>query len=734
MKIKAFLTIILLILAPTVFGQKKRPKTPNIKPRQTIVSPEKQRRIDSFNEVWQTVDATFFDRTFGGVDWKKVKTEFLPRVQKANNDTEFHTLLQEMINRLNRSHFLVIPPEIYAEIERTVEATKKKKEVARLKKETEIENTDENELDEHDIFDKYGLGLDVRILNSEVVITKVNKDSTAEKAGLRSGFIIEKINGVSLKDFLLRLHSYPVYGKIYKNQLPQIVLSFFEDDEPTDIEVSYLDEQNLPKNVLIKREGLPGEMYNIISNLPSQRITFESRSLDDQTGYIKFNFFALPIMEKFCSAVTEFKKKSTVIVDLRGNLGGSLGILMAISGLLTDQRLKIGMQVDLAGTSPLFANPHSNIFLGKLVFLVDSHSISAAEIFAAAFKDNKRATIVGEQSAGLALPSVTKILSTGAIFQFPISDFITPSGSSLEGKGVEPDVIISLDRKSLLEGKDKQLEAAKNITNYKKPVKPELKVYVDEDDEPAPPPTPTPKPVIFAVSQTPKPLPPVSSSESKNKYDERALAIISESITALGGESELRKVNSIDATGLILYPNANVKVEGKFRLLRKSPNKYAEITYLDAIGELRESFDGKSYVTQSIFQGVFETKDAFIVNQYLMFVDFYEILRMKELYKNITFRGQFQTNGKLVNLIEATSNEGVTVAFAFDSKTKLLATRSSNFIDTTFDNYQKTGNILYPMTQSKSSIIKITLNNVKLNSLIADSEFGKRENCFTKID
>ncbi|HEX9961716.1 MAG TPA: hypothetical protein VGB00_12325, partial [Pyrinomonadaceae bacterium] len=60
------------------------------------LSPEIERRLETFRVVWQTVSDNYFDRSFGGLNWNKIKTEFEPRVLQSQTDEHLHTLLQEM--------------------------------------------------------------------------------------------------------------------------------------------------------------------------------------------------------------------------------------------------------------------------------------------------------------------------------------------------------------------------------------------------------------------------------------------------------------------------------------------------------------------------------------------------------------------------------------------------------------------------------------------------------------
>jgi len=71
-----------------------------------------------------------------------------------------------------------------------------------------------------------------------------------------------------------------------------------------------------------------------------------------------------------------------------------------------------------------------------------------------------RALIIGERSAGAALPSLLERLPTGALFQYAIADFQTAQGTLIEGHGVIPNIEVPLTRRALLEGRDPQLEVA----------------------------------------------------------------------------------------------------------------------------------------------------------------------------------------------------------------------------------------------------------------------------------
>jgi hypothetical protein len=154
--------------------------------------PEQQRRLDTFNFVWQTIKSNYFDQTFSGLDWDKMKKEFEPRVLKTASDSQLHDILQEMINRLDRSHFAVIPPEVYQAIERAKAEAKAKdeKQTAASKEENSAEEKIEEDLISEDYPARFGIGIDSpRKLTFELWTRKQSKTRTLKASEFLSELI-----------------------------------------------------------------------------------------------------------------------------------------------------------------------------------------------------------------------------------------------------------------------------------------------------------------------------------------------------------------------------------------------------------------------------------------------------------------------------------------------------------------------------------------------------------------
>jgi carboxyl-terminal processing protease len=100
------------------------------------------------------------------------------------------------------------------------------------------------------------------------------------------------------------------------------------------------------------------------------------------------------------------------------------------------------------------------VYPGPLAILVDGLSLSTSEVMAGGMQDIGRARVFGTRTGGAALPSLIERLPNGDGFQFAVANYISASGRVLEGQGVIPDEEVSLDRATLLAGKDPVIEAA----------------------------------------------------------------------------------------------------------------------------------------------------------------------------------------------------------------------------------------------------------------------------------
>ncbi len=422
------------------WAQAQRPSAPQTA-QGAISSGEKtdDLRRRTFDIVWRTVKEKHFDPAMGGVDWDKARETYAPRAADAKSDQELYVVLQEMLGELRQSHFSIIPPESY-------------------------NHEDQNGVSNGSV------GVDLRLIRGDAMITRVEPDSSASRAGLRPGFLIKQIDATTAERIVTTFAKSPERSELKNIRITRRILSAINGDPGTEVKIIYLDGNDRTRETTLRREKLKGEMSPRLGNFPPQYTEFETKRLvvgsannsgrSGYIGYIRFNIFTTPVIEKLKTAISEFSDARGIIFDLRGNPGGVGGIATTIAGRICEKPGSLGTMKMRSSEMKFAFFPQMNPYTGPVAVLIDSMSGSTSEVFSSGIQEMGRAIIIGERSAGAALPSFFQKLPTGALFQFAIADFKTPKGVLIEGRGVFPDVEVRYDRASLLAGHDAQLEAA----------------------------------------------------------------------------------------------------------------------------------------------------------------------------------------------------------------------------------------------------------------------------------
>jgi carboxyl-terminal processing protease len=405
-----------LMLTPSSFGGRDS-------------SPEARR--ESFEIVWRTVNEKHFDPTFGGVDWEQVRRTYEPRVAQLKSDAELYELLQRMLGELHQSHFGIIPPGAGAD---------------------DVAGQDDG-----------GVGIDIRIVSGAALISRVEPGSSAERAGIHPGFTLTRVGETEVKRAIQRAAHSSGSAQIGRLRQTRAILHRLSGPPGSSVRIEYLDGVNRRRVTVLTRERLNGEVAPAFGYFPRTYTEFESRRLSGGIGYIRFNVFVAPLMDRIRDVIRSMADAPGVVFDLRGNPGGIGGMSSGITGLLDDKQIVLGTMSMRSGQLRFISFPQKDPYLGPLVVLIDGLSASTSEIFAGGLQESGRATIVGERSAGAALPSIITKLPTGALFQYAIADFKTPKGTLIEGRGVIPNVEVGLSRAALLGGRDPQLETAVRV-------------------------------------------------------------------------------------------------------------------------------------------------------------------------------------------------------------------------------------------------------------------------------
>jgi len=187
-----------------------------------------------------------------------------------------------------------------------------------------------------------------------------------------------------------------------------------------------------------------------------------------RVGVIGFNVWMATVDAQFQQAMDQFRGADGIVIDLRGNPGGLAAMLMGISGQFVTERKTLGVMKMRDTELKFAANPRIlsatgervQPYAGPLAILVDAMSGSASECFTGGMQSIARARVFGQVSMGQALPALFDRLPNGDVLIHAYGDFVTATGTRLEGRGVIPDEIVPLRREDLLTGKDRTLEAA----------------------------------------------------------------------------------------------------------------------------------------------------------------------------------------------------------------------------------------------------------------------------------
>jgi C-terminal peptidase prc len=388
---------------------------------------ENEAFLENFEIVWQTVNDEHFDPNFGGLDWDEVHDRYRPLIATAESGEEFFMTINEMLFELNVSHLAVVPADELAT----------------------------------DLSAEGSIGIDVRLLGDEAVITSVKPGSPGGEEGLQPGFVIGSIDGVSVEEIRSSAFLTPPFNS--RNESLNVIngiMGRLYGPPGTTVSMTYFDERGEAHEQRIVRARRSGEEVSLGEGLPPFLIDFEATRVDGNIGYIRFNAFIPPVDEKFTDAIESMEDAAGLIIDIRGNNGGVWPVRKLLAEGLVNERVLAWTYRSKDDSRYVYLDPAETVYEGPVVVLIDGESVSSAEEFAGALQAIDRAVIVGERSPGSVLVVNVMELPNGMIFLYPIEQTITADGTILEGRGVVPDIPVGRDRDLLLQGVDSQLEAA----------------------------------------------------------------------------------------------------------------------------------------------------------------------------------------------------------------------------------------------------------------------------------
>jgi carboxyl-terminal processing protease len=393
-----------------------------------------QLNLESFDYVWRTIRDKHFDPELGGLDWEAIREELRPKVEASASTEQAREVIREMTERLAQSHFGIFPAEVLEAMGGPV----------------------------GEGFPGGVTGIDARVVEGRAIVTSVLKDSPADRAGIRPGWEILGFGGERIAPKLEAISAEFAERTDRGAVLAQAILSRLSGDIGETVSVQLREGGGSEASLDLELVETRGGLYNF-GHIPNIHVWFDSRKIDREVGYIAFNAFLDPVrlMPAFGEAIMEFMDAPGIVIDLRGNGGGMLPMVMGMAGwLISDKGAYLGTMTLRDTKLKAIVNPRATVYRGPVAVLVDGLSASGAEVFSGGLQDLGRARVFGSRTMGAVLAGQIEKLPNGDGFMYVFANYVSASGRVLEGVGVVPDEPVAPSREALIQGRDAQLEAA----------------------------------------------------------------------------------------------------------------------------------------------------------------------------------------------------------------------------------------------------------------------------------
>lgn len=358
-----------------------------------------------YDQVWKLVNTKYVDQTNNAQNWSEWRHKY-DDVIKTNEDA--YVAIDTMLASLNDPYTKFLDPKEFEEENSSIKGSLK------------------------------GIGVQIGVRDGKLLIIAPIEDTPGEKAGLLAEDEILEIDGKSTKGISVDKAADQIRG-----------------------------EEGTTVTLLIKRKGQPNKLYKITRaeieiKSVSEKMPFDTK-LNDSIGYIRLSsFISRNTSTEFLNALEKNSSKQGYIIDLRSNPGGLLSNAIIISDMLLNGGVIVAT-VDRDGYKDTTRATRKFVTNKPIVVLINKGSASASEILSGALKDNERALLVGEKSFGKGLVQEINRLYDQAGLNITIQKYLTPNGTDINKKGIEPDITVKLTEEDAKAKKDTQLLKAEEL-------------------------------------------------------------------------------------------------------------------------------------------------------------------------------------------------------------------------------------------------------------------------------
>ena len=354
-----------------------------------------------FNLTWREIRDSYYDSTMNNQRWVRWKEHYRGKI---NTDEDAKVAIATMLESLNDPYSNFMNKEEFAE-----------------------QNID--------IDSKVtGIGVNIASIDGKIYVLGVVEGSPAQSAQIKVGDVILKVNGVDMSGKSISEVASNVRGPV--NSIVEIVLL----------------RNNNKITKKLKRKEI--KVKTVKSSVDRE---------DKDLGYIQITtFIGSSTATEFVEALEKTKNTKGLIIDLRGNPGGLLPNAVFISNMFIEGGKEIVSIIGRNGYRSRIKAQNTQININKpVIVLVDGASASASEILSGALKDYNKAKILGTKTYGKGMVQQIVPLPNGTGINLTIAKYLTPNGTDINKKGIEPDIKVELTIDDIKNNYDKQLVAAK---------------------------------------------------------------------------------------------------------------------------------------------------------------------------------------------------------------------------------------------------------------------------------
>ena len=291
-----------------------------------------------------------------------------------------------------------------------------------------------------------GLGIEVGIENGLVKVIAPIDDTPAQRAGVKPGDVITKLDDTPVKGMALNDAVKHMRGK-----------------------------PGSPITLTIVREGVEKPLEIVITRAVIKVESIKTKLLEPDFGYLRISTFQERTAEDLRRALREIKAENKgplkgMVLDLRNNPGGILSAAVSVADAFIEKGLIVYTEGRVEDSQLRFsAKPDDLLNRASMVVLVNGGSASASEIVAGALQDTRRGIIMGSRTFGKGSVQTILPMSNQAALKLTTALYYTPSGKSIQAEGIKPDIILDRVEVAVVDGDDplslKEADLSRHLAN-----------------------------------------------------------------------------------------------------------------------------------------------------------------------------------------------------------------------------------------------------------------------------